>query len=390
MLEGKAMQNFEYRNPVKILFGKGQISAIGKEIPADARILLTYGGGSIKKNGVYDQVQAALKGRKLEEFGGIEPNPRYETLMRAVEKVRADKIDFLLAVGGGSTLDGTKFIALAAPFAGEPWDIVSKGVPVKSAIPLGAVMTLPATGSEMNCFAVVTKSATKEKLAFDNPLVYPRFSVLDPEATFSLPPRQVGNGIVDAFVHTLEQYMTYPVNSPVQDRIAEGILLTLVEEGPKTLAAPTDYEARANFMWAATMALNGLMAVGVPQDWATHMIGHEITALYGLDHAQTLAVVAPSLLQVKSDTKREKLLQFAGRVWGIREGTPEARIAAGIDHMRRFFEQVGVPTHLAAYGLGKETAAAVAGRLQKRGWLGLGERKDITPAVVERILTLAV
>ena len=383
------MQNFEYQNPVKILFGKGQIAAIGKEIPAEARILLTYGGGSIKKNGVYDQVRAALAGRKVEEFGGIEPNPRYETLMRAVEKVRAGNIDFLLAVGGGSTLDGTKFIAVAAPFAGEPWDIVSKGAPVKSGIPLGCVLTLPATGSEMNSFSVVTKWATREKLAFGNPLMYPRFSVLDPETTFSLPARQVSNGIVDAFVHTLEQYMTYPVNSPLQDRMAEAILVTLIEEGPKTLAQPRDYEARANFMWAATMALNGLIAVGVPQDWATHMIGHEITALHGLDHAQTLAIVSPSLLTVKSDTKREKLLQFAERVWGIREGTAEARIAAGIERMRRFFEQVGVPTRLSAYGVGPETAAVVAGRLQKRGWTALGERKDITPAVVERILTLA-
>ena len=383
------MQNFEYQNPVKILFGKGQIAAIGKEIPAEARILLTYGGGSIKQNGVYDQVRAALAGRKVEEFGGIEPNPRYETLMRAVEKVRAGNIDFLLAVGGGSTLDGTKFIAVAAPFAGEPWDIVSKGAPVKSGIPLGCVLTLPATGSEMNSFSVVTKWATREKLAFGNPLLYPRFSVLDPETTFSLPPRQVSNGIVDAFVHTLEQYMTYPVNSPLQDRMAEAILVTLIEEGPKTLAQPQDYEARANFMWAATMALNGLIAVGVPQDWATHMIGHEITALHGLDHAQTLAIVSPSMLTVKSDTKREKLLQFAERVRGIREGTAEARIAAGIERMRRFFEQVGVPTRLSAYGVGPETAAVVAGRLQKRGWTALGERKDITPAVVERILTLA-
>jgi NADP-dependent alcohol dehydrogenase len=383
------MQNFEYQNPVKILFGKGQIAAIGKEIPAEARILLTYGGGSIKKNGVYDQVRAALAGRKVEEFGGIEPNPRYETLMRAVEKVRAGNIDFLLAVGGGSALDGTKFIAVAAPFAGEPWDIVSKGAPVKSGIPLGCVLTLPATGSEMNSFSVVTKWATREKLAFGNPLLYPRFSVLDPETTFSLPARQVSNGIVDAFVHTLEQYMTYPVNSPLQDRMAEAILVTLIEEGPKTLAQPQDYEARANFMWAATMALNGLIAVGVPQDWATHMIGHEITALHGLDHAQTLAIVSPSLLTVKSDTKREKLLQFAERVWGIREGTAEARIAAGIERMRRFFEQVGVPTRLSAYGVGPETAAVVAGRLQKRGWTALGEGKDITPAVVERILTLA-
>jgi NADP-dependent alcohol dehydrogenase len=288
------MKNFEFQNPVKILFGKGQIAGITKEIPADAKILITYGGGSIKTNGVYEQVQQALAGRTVYEFGGIEPNPQLETLMRAVEMARTEKIDFLLAVGGGSVLDGTKFVAAAIPFEGDPWDILSKQAPIHSALPLGAVMTLPATGSEMNTFFVITKAATQEKLAAASPNVYPRFSVLDPTTTFSLPARQIGNGIVDAFTHTMEQYLTFPANAPLQDRMAEGILKTLMEEGPKTLANPSDYEARANVMWCATMALNGLIGVGVPQDWSTHEIGHELTALYGLDHAQTLAVVLPS------------------------------------------------------------------------------------------------
>jgi NADP-dependent alcohol dehydrogenase len=384
------MQNFSYQNPVKILFGKGQISSIAGEIPAGAKILVTYGGGSIKSNGVYDQVKAGLEGRQWIEFGGIEPNPRYETCMKAAELARNEAVDFLLAVGGGSVLDGTKFIAIAACFKkGDPWNVVARGAEPQSALPIGCVLTLPATGSEMNCFSVMSREGTKEKLPFASPLVYPRFSVLDPEVTFSLPPRQISNGIVDAFAHTLEQYMTYPVNSPLQDRMAESIFTTLIEEGPKTLANPTDYDARANLVWCATMALNGLIAVGVPQDWATHMIGHEITALHGLDHAQSLAIVAPSLLKVKSDTKSEKLLQFAERVWGIREGTAEARIEQAIEKTRAFFESVGVPTHLSAYGLGAEVAAEVAGRLEKRGWVALGERQDITPVLVSQILTLA-
>jgi NADP-dependent alcohol dehydrogenase len=382
------MENFTFHNPVKILFGKGQIASIGGEVPANARILMTYGGGSIRKNGVYAQVKAALAGHTLLEFGGIEPNPRVETLMRAVELIRAERIDFLLAVGGGSVVDGTKFIAAAVPFRGDPWDMVAKGAPVTAAIPFGVVLTLPATGSEMNTFAVISKWATREKLAFGSPMVYPKFSVLDPETTFSLPRQQVANGVVDAFVHTLEQYLTYPANAPLQDRMAEAILLTLIEEGPKTLANPTDYDSRANVMWCATMALNGLIATGVPQDWATHMIGHEITALHGLDHAQTLAVILPGLLFVKRSAKREKLLQYAGRVWKIDSGEPETRIQDAIESTRRFFESVGVPTRLTAYNLTLDAVAPVSERLEKRGTL-LGERQDIDAATVKEILSLS-
>lgn len=276
------MENFSFYNPVKILFGKGQIANIAQEIPANAKILITYGGGSIKSNGVYDQVKTALAGRNFLEFGGIEANPHLETLLKAVELIRSQGIDFLLAVGGGSVLDGTKFIAAAVPFEGDPWDILAKQAPVKAALPIGTVLTLPATGSEMNTNSVVTKWETQEKLFFASPLVFPKFSVLDPETTFSLPPRQIGNGIVDAFTHVMEQYLTYPANAPLQDRWAESILQTLIEEGPKTLANPDDYASRANVVWSATLALNGLIGAGVPQDWTTHMIGHELTALHGL------------------------------------------------------------------------------------------------------------
>jgi NADP-dependent alcohol dehydrogenase len=386
-LEENPMNNFEYANPVKILFGRGQIASIAAEIPADARILMTYGGGSIRRNGVYDQVKAALAGRHVAEFGGIEPNPAYETLMQAVGKVRAEKLDFLLAVGGGSVLDGTKFIAAAVPFAGEPWDILTKGAAVESALPLGAVMTLPATGSEMNAFAVISRKSTTQKLAFSTPLVYPKFSVLDPEVTFTLPPRQIANGVVDAFAHVLEQYLTFPANAPLQDRFSESILQTLVEEGPKTLANPKDYDARANVVWCATLALNGLIAVGVPQDWLTHMIGHEITALHGLDHAQTLAAVFPATLSVLRANKREKLLQYAARVWNIRDGEPDQRIDCAIERTRAFFESMGVKTRLSDYGVPAGTAAEVARRFAARGWTTMGERQDVTPKQVEEIVT---
>ncbi|MEH2076670.1 MAG: iron-containing alcohol dehydrogenase [Nostoc sp.] len=383
------MKNFVFYNPVKILFGKGQIANIAAEIPADAKILITYGGGSIKTNGVYDQVKSALSGRNVVEFGGIEPNPHLETLLKAVEIVRNEGIDFLLAVGGGSVLDGTKFIAAAVPFVGDAWDILAKNAPVKAAVPFGTVLTLPATGSEMNTNSVVTKWETQEKLPFSSPLVFPRFSVLDPESTFSLPVRQISNGIVDAYTHVMEQYLTYPVNAPLQDQMAESILKTLIEEGPKTLANPQDYDARANVMWSATLALNGLIGVGVPQDWATHMIGHELTALHGLDHAQTLAIVLPSTLTIKRDRKWQKLLQYAQRVWGIIDGSEEERVTEAIAKTRHFFESVGVRTRLSDYGVGLDTIPVIIERFEKRGTVALGEYKDVNSQVVEQILTLS-
>lgn len=349
--------------------------------------MITYGGGSIKANGVYEQTLAALKGRTVIEFGGIEPNPEYATLMKAVKLGREEKVDLLLAVGGGSVLDGTKFIAAAIPFEGNEWDIVEKGAEVKRSVAIGTILTLPATGSESNTFAVVSRRETGQKLAFSSVHSYPKFAVLDPETTFSLPAKQVANGVVDAFMHTLEQYMTFPVHAELNDRFAEGILQTLVEVGPKTLADPTDYDARATFVWSATLALNGLIACGVPQDWATHMIGHELTALYGIDHARTLAVVAPHLYRVCGAGKREKLVQYAERVWGILEGTDEERAEAGIRKTEEFFESLGVPTRLAKYeGVKAETPALVASTLESRGFAKLGEKGEVTPALVEEVL----
>jgi NADP-dependent alcohol dehydrogenase len=350
------MLNFDFYNPTHILFGKGRIADIHQAIPADAKVLLLYGGGSIKQNGVFDQVIAALGNRSVTEFAGIEPNPSYETLMKAVDIIKQGNIDFLLAVGGGSVIDGTKFIAAAALFeGGDPWAIMEKhGRNVTKALPFGSILTLPATGSEMNDGGVVTRQSIKAKLAFSSRHCFPKFSVLDPTTTYTLPPRQIGNGAVDAFVHVMEQYLTYPVNSPVQDRFAEGLLKTLIEEGPKALANPEDYDVRANLMWCATMALNGLISTGVPQDWATHMIGHELTALHGIDHAQTLAIVLPSMLRVRKEAKRAKLLQFAERIWDLREGSEDSRIDTAISRMQDYFEQMGVKTRLSDYQLGAD------------------------------------
>jgi NADP-dependent alcohol dehydrogenase len=385
------MDNFTYHNPVKLIFGQGQIAQIGREIPTGSRVLFAFGGGSITANGIHAQVVAALgkAGLAFVEFSGIEPNPRYETLMKAVELARAEKLDFILAVGGGSVVDGCKFIAAAVPFEGECWDIVAKRARLKSALPLGVVLTLPATGSEMNAFSVVSREETGEKLGFGHPKVMPLFSVLDPETTFSLPPRQLGNGIVDAFVHVLEQYLTRPADAPLQDRLAESVLATLVEIAPKVMATPPDYQARANLMWCATMALNGLIGQGVPQDWATHMIGHELTALYGIDHARSLAAVWPGVVAVRREAKRAKLLQFAARIWGLTEGDEDSRIDQAVARTRAFFESVGVPAGTKAAGIPAGAPGLVAQRLAERGGLPLGEDGAIGQSEVRAILEAA-
>lgn len=381
------MNNFTFHNPTKIIFGTETIAKLDELIPAQARVLILFGGNSARKNGTLDEVKAALGKRVVQEFGGIEANPTYETLMRAVAQVKTEQLDFLLAVGGGSVIDGTKFVAAAVPFAGDPWEILlNHGGNVESALPLASVLTLPATGSEMNCGAVVTRKEIKTKLAFLSALVFPQFSILDPSKTFTLPPQQIANGVVDAFVHITEQYLTYPANGMVQDRFAEGLLQTLVELGPKVMAAPENYENRANLMWVATLALNGLIGAGVPQDWATHMIGHELTAQHGIDHARTLAIVLPSLLNVQREDKHAKLLQYAERVWQIRDGSETQRIDAAIRRTVEFFESLGIPTRLSAYGLGADAIDTLVAQLQAHGMTALGEHQNITPEVSRRIL----
>lgn len=383
------MYNFQYANPTRVCFGEGQIATLPELIPAGSRLLVLYGGGSIKQNGVYEQLNQALAGREWLEFPGIGANPQYDQLMEAVDLVKRERIDFLLAVGGGSVVDGTKFVAAAACFEGEdPWDILLDKAPIKAALPLGCVLTLPATGSESNPAAVVSRG--EAKLSFYNPLVLPRFAVLDPTTTYSLPVRQVGNGVVDAFVHILEQYLTFPVGGDVQDRLAEGLLQVLVDNGPRALTEPTNYQVRANLMWAASLALNGLIGRGVPQDWSTHAIGHQLTALHGLDHAQSLAVVLPSLLREQAAQKQEKLAQFAERVWHSRREDKALRIEEAIIRTEQFFQQMGVGTRLADYGLNESCIPAICSNLKRFGLTALGEQQDIDPDKVARILSHAL
>ncbi|KJR44501.1 putative oxidoreductase YqhD [Desulfosporosinus sp. I2] len=388
------MFDFDFYNPTRILFGKDRLEGIDKYVPADATVLITYGGGSAKRSGTIDKVKTTLGNRKVYEFGGIEPNPRYETLVKAVEIVRNENIDFILAVGGGSVIDGTKFITLASYYKGDSRDLLKYGfmpIPfdvVSKVVPFGTVLTLPATGSEMNSGAVISYEHGKFPVMCE--LAFPKFSILDPTITFTLPKMQVANGVIDAFVHTTEQYLTYPVDGKVQDRIAEGILQTLIEIGETTVAEPENYDARANHVWCATLALNGIVGAGVPQDWATHMIGHELTALFGIDHGQTLAIVLPSLLEVRREQKRAKLLQYAERVWHIESGNEEEKVDLAIQKTREFFESLGVKTHLSQYGVGANKIPVVIEQLKAHGMTALSETQDLTLDISQKILEGAV
>jgi len=382
------MENFEYCNPVRIVFGAGSIARIADLIDRDHKVMVTYGGGSIKRNGVYDQVAEALTSHTWVEFGGIEPNPHYETCMKAVEKARAEGVDVLLAVGGGSVIDGTKFIAAALRYThGDPWEILqTRGAHVNDAVPLGTVLTLPATGSEMNMAAVISREQTQEKLAFLRPAVFPRFSILDPRVTYTLPRKYIRNGLVDAFVHVMEQYATVDSKAPLQDRQAEAIAKTLVTEAQAILAEPPDYDARATFMWCTTQALNGWINCGVVQDWSTHMIGHELTAFFGVDHAESLAVVLPGVWTHQFAKKRAKLAQLARRIWHQTQGDEDTQARAAMERTEAFFHAVGMPTRLSDYGIDRDGIQRVVQRFAERD-TRLGEHQDIGPAEIEKILT---
>lgn len=388
------MYNFDFYNPTRIFFGKDKLDNIDKFVPADATVLITFGGGSAQRSGLIDKVKTNLGNRKVYEFGGIEPNPRYETLIKAVEVVRNENIDFILAVGGGSVIDGTKFISLASHYPNDLRDLLKFGfmpIPfdvVSKVVPFGTVLTLPATGSEMNNGAVVSYEHGKYPVMCE--LAFPKFSILDPTITFTLPKIQVANGIVDAFIHTTEQYITFPVDARVQDRIAEGLLQTLIEVGSTTVAEPENYDARANLVWSATMALNGIIGVGVPQDWTTHMIGHELTALFGIDHGQTLAIVYPSLLEVRRIQKRAKLLQYAERVWNIEKGSEKEKIDLAIQKTRDFFESLGIKTRLSAYGVGADQIPLIVEQLKAHGLTALSETQDLTLEISRKILENAL
>ncbi len=386
------MNNFTFYNPTRIHFGVSQIEKIKSEIPANARVLVIYGGGSIKSNGVYEQVSSALAEYKWFEFSGIEPNPLYDTAMKALDVIKQHKIDYLLAVGGGSVIDATKFIAAAALFVEEnhnndPWDILTQQLKIKAALPFGTVLTLPATGSESNSGSVMTRDGNK--LFFGSVHTYPQFSILDPQTTLSLSNRQISNGVIDAFVHTVEQYLTYPVNAKIQDRFAEGILQTLIEEGSRVLNDQNNLEIRANIMWSATMALNGLIGVGVPQDWATHMIGHELTALHGIDHARTLSIVFPAVMKIKRKQKRDKLIQYGQRVWNL-SGTGDEIMNQAIDKTVEFFQTMQVPTSLSDVNLGANDIDAILAKLKQHQMIALGEHRDIDLVVSREILEKAL
>lgn len=385
------MNNFDFKNPTKIIFGKDTIEKVKEEIPQDAKVLLLYGGGSIKKNGIYDQVKTALANIEVVEFGGIPANPEYSVLMEALKVINDENITYLLAVGGGSVIDGTKFLSAAAVYDGDtPWDILTKNIRTEKGMPFGTVLTLPATGSEMNSGAVITRAETKEKLAMGGPGLFPEFSILDPQVITSIPQRQLANGLTDAFTHVLEQYMTYPIGAILQDRFAESILQTLVEVAPTVIKDPTDYKAASNFMWSCTMALNGLIQKGVPGDWAVHAIGHELTALFGIDHARTLAVIAPSHYKFNFEDKKEKLAQYGERVWNITEGSTDDKAYAAIEKTVDFFHELGIDTKLSDYTKDYEgTAEEISKRFTDRGWTGLGEHQTLSPDKVEKIVKMA-
>ena len=387
------MLNFELYNPVNYVFGKGQMEKLTGLVPSNTKILIAYGGGSIFKNGVYDQVKAALPNHEILEFGGIEPNPRFETLMKAVELIRTEKIGFILAVGGGSVIDGVKFISAAVNFEGDAAEILKKRIlfkDVSKVIPFGTVLTLPATGSEMNSGAVVTLEATQEKLTLGGSALFPVFSIVDPTIITSLPKRQLQNGVVDAFTHVLEQYLTYPHDALLQDRISESILQTLIEIGPEVVENPSDYKLASNFVWCATMALNGLIQKGVPSDWATHMIGHELTALYEIDHARTLAIIGPNLYRVMFDTKKEKLAQYGQRVWKIQGNSTEEIAEKSIEKTVAFFHEMGMKTKLSENTENYEkTADFIVKRFEERGWKTLGEKQNISLDKVRTIVEMS-
>lgn len=381
------MKNFEFSNPVKILFGKGSITKLSTQIPQNSKVMLIYGSGSIKKNGVYQQVHDALSDFEKVEFSGIEPNPHYETCLKCVEKIKSENVNFLLAIGGGSVIDATKFIAAATVFDGEPWDIMIDEKKVVSALPFGTVLTLPATGSEMNGGSVITKVATQEKFAFHSKFVFPQFSILDPETTYSLPKIQIANGIADAFVHVMEQYLTTNEDTKIQDYFAEGIIKTLVEESKRVFDNLQNYECRANIMWASTWGLNGWIAQGCIEDWSTHLIGHELTALHGIDHGQTLAIVLPGVMEVMREEKHDKIIQMGKNIFNIHEEDDNIAIDKTIVAVESFFQSLGIMTHLSDYGISDNSISKIVQRFADRKW-ALGEHQNITSEVVKKILNL--
>lgn len=389
------MNNFEITTPTTIVFGKNQLTRVSqllKTQAVDGKVIVLYGGGSIEKSGFLDQLKTELKDLEIHFFKGIEANPEYTTLMKAVEYIREHKIGYMLAVGGGSVIDGAKFISGAVNYQGDPWDVLNQvpGAVFTSAVPFGCILTIPATGSESNSGAVISRSELKEKRTMGGPLFFPKFALLDPTFVATLPKRQIANGVIDAYTHTMEQYLTFKGENLLQERYAEGILSTLIEIGEKVLENPADYDLAANLMWCANQALNGVLRCGVTTDWATHMIGHELTALHGIDHAQSLAIIAPRLYEVKFESKKVKLAQYGKRVWNL-EGLDEQVARKAIAKTEEFFHKLSVKTRISEYTSDyHNTAQIIHDRFVQRGWLGLGENKDLTPKEAEYIVNQAI
>ena len=383
------MRNFTFYNPVKIFFGKDQINYLRTEIPADTKIMFLYDDSFIYKTEFYDKIISMLDKHCIIEFGYIRSNPTVEMLLPAIELARREQVGFLLAMGGGSVIDATKFVAAALLFEGDPWDLLTKQANVKAAVPLGAILTLPAAGSEMNQYAVISNEAQKLKLEFKSPLIFPKFAILDPEVTFSLPRYCLACGIVDAFVHVIEQYVTDFINAPLQDAMAETILLTLIANAQKSLNHSTDYDSRANIMWAATLATNELLSLGVAEDWLTHKIGLELTALYGIDHACSVAIILPAALNKMRKQKEKKLLLYAERIWGISQGSIDTKIEKAIVKTIGFFESLGIKTHLSDYNLPFDCLTKIASRADKHDITELSKHPKITSLLVKEILQLA-
>lgn len=379
---------FSYVNPTQIHFGQGQIKSIESVIPTDQKVLVIYGGGSIKHNGVYDQVCQALAHHQWSEFSGVEPNPTKETLDKAVAIAKEQNIDFILAVGGGSVIDGSKYVAAAAKYDGDGWDIMVGKHQVTAAIPLGAILTLPATGSESNMGAVVTKAETHDKLPFMTPHVQPKFAVMDPDVMKTLPEKQLINGIVDAWVHVCEQYLTTNHGAMVQDGYAEALLRNLKTLGEQFDARDND-QWRANLMWTANQALNGLIGSGVAQDWATHMIGHEFTALWAVDHARSLAIVQPSLLRNQFAVKKAKLEQMGKNVFGFADSDDLAEET--IKAIEAFYLSLGVDVQFNDYqGTKQQAVDTVVKQLEQHGMVALGENQAIDLIQSRKILEHAI
>ncbi|THF73724.1 iron-containing alcohol dehydrogenase [Cohnella fermenti] len=370
------MNSFAFHNPTKIIFGEGTVSRLGKEASAyGSKALLVYGGGSIKRTGLHDKVLAQLQEHGIEvfELPGIEPNPRLSTVRKGIDICRENDIPFVLAVGGGSVLDASKAIALGVPYEGSVWDFYEHKATAKAALPLGTVLTLSATGSEMNSASVITNWEERRKLGYLSPLAFPRFSILDPTLTYTVPRDQTAYGAVDMMTHVFEQYFNHTKDTPLQERLCESILKTIVENAPVAQENPNDYAARANLMLCGTYALNGgMISVGMDQDWASHDIEHELSAVYDIAHGAGLSIVYPNWMKYVYRERLDRFAQFAVRVWDIDpSGKTEEELAlAGIQATRDFFRSLGAPSTLTEVGIGEDRIEEMAAKSVSFGPLG--------------------